>query len=126
MSKTENFVAMGQRVCIVCGSTYDSGEILVHKRFREIKEDQRVTGFGLCEEHKKMYDQGYVALIEVDPSKSTIENERVQPSSAYRTGNVCHMKRDACFRVFGKGVDTPVMFVEVGVIDALRKLQEAA
>lgn len=126
MSKTENFVANGQRICIVCGATYDSGEILVHKRLREIKEDQRVTGFGLCKEHKELYDQGYVALVEVDPSKSTIENGRIAPSNAYRTGNVCHMKRDACFRVFGKDVDTPAMFVEVGVIDELRKLQEAA
>lgn len=125
MSKTENFVAMGQRVCLVCGATYDSGEILVHKRLREIKEDRRVTGFGLCKEHKDLYDQGYVALVEVDSSKSTIENGRIAPRNAYHTGNVCHMKRGDIFRVFGKDVDTPAMYVEVGVIDALLKMQEA-
>lgn len=62
------------------------------------------TGFGLCEEHSKKWNEGYVALIIIDEEKSHfrkrsqvdkdtgIESEKT--SDIIRTGEVFHMRKE--------------------------------
>lgn len=116
----KSHVGMGAMTCPVCGREH-SESVLLHKQLKEVFPDssnQKVhTGYELCPEDKEKHEQGYVALIEVDPSKSDI-NKGV----FYRTGDMAHMRRDAAKEVFvGQDVSMPIMHVEIGILEKLRE-----
>ena len=73
-----------------------------------------VTGYGLCKDHQKMYDDGFVALIEVENEP---DGDTLHQSEAYRTGKIAHIKKE----YLKVDQDTPVMFVQKGVLDELAK-----
>src|SRR5215831_20757965 len=106
MSKSH--VTIEKHACIVCGKLFDTGAILLDTRLRERFERETTTGLGMCPEHQKMKDDGYVALIECDPEKSKVKAgaATLHSDDAYRTGNVCFIRRTAWDHVF-TGVDAP-------------------
>lgn len=122
----KSYVSMAQHRCLVCACLYDTGEILMDTRLRNTFDRHTITGSGLCPEHQKMYDDGYVALVGVDESKSTIRKGKMMPDDAYRTGNIAHIRVSAWERLFscelpmknGKPLD--LVFVSDGVIDLLK------
>lgn len=120
----KSHVTMEQQVCIVCGQTFDTGAILIDQRLRKQFDHHTVTGWGLCPEHQKLYDDGYIALVEVDPNKSrTQAGTNMKPEDAYRTGTVAHLRKSRWESVFNAPVpNTPVVFVEPGVIKHLQEL----
>jgi len=89
-----------------------------------------MTGWALYHEHRKMTDDGFVALIECDSERSAVaaDTDRLKPEHAYRTGNVAHVRRELCTKLF----DVPLepfedyVFVEVGGIDRLELLMKQA
>lgn len=123
MKKDTNFVALGKHVCPVCGQLHDSGEVLIHKRLMNIKPEQAVTGQSLCPEHKRLFDEGYLALVGVDESKSGPKKDTLRPEDAYRTGWVMHIQRHVAKRLFNVELpeSLPMCFVAQGVIDMLEK-----
>lgn len=126
----KSHVSLEQHVCLVCGTTYDTGAILLDKRLRQSMERQTVTGWGLCPEHERMFKQGYVALVECDPQRSGVApaSGSMKPEQVYRTGRLAHLKREVFARVFNVPIaaEQPCVFVESGVIDQLQTMVEPA
>ncbi|MCE7949615.1 MAG: ATPase [Xanthomonadales bacterium PRO7] len=126
----KSHVSLEQNVCVICGTTFDTGSILLDKRLRASMERHTTTGWGLCPEHQKLSDDGFVALVECDPQRSgsTSNAARMRPEHAYRTGRLAHLKRDVCTKVFNVAIaaDQSCVFVEPGVIERLQKMVQPA
>lgn len=122
----KNYVKMATHVCPVCGVHHkDDTEILLDRRLKEIKGDP-VTGYGLCKEHKDLFEDGYIALVVADPKLSDMsDDDSLKIENAYRTGEVAHMKREA----FEANFETKVPETqEMAYIDpeVFKIIQEAA
>ena len=126
----KSFVSMEQQVCLVCGIPFDTGSVLIDKRLRARMERHTTTGWGLCAEHQRMSDDGYIALIECDPDRSGLSSgaATMKPEQAYRTGRLAHLKREFLAGLFNRSIDAslPCVFVDPGVIDQLQTLTEPA
>jgi hypothetical protein len=126
----KSHVSLEQHVCWVCGSTYDTGGILIDKRLRACLDRFTITGWGLCPAHQDLFEKGFIALVEFDPAQSgdPLPGDRVQPQKAYRTGTVMHVRRAVAAEVFNISLDPelPCVFVEIGAIEKLQALIEAA
>jgi hypothetical protein len=92
-SHSGEWCAVAQRVCEVCGNLYESGEVLLQKRLtKKFKKNKNILGYGLCEEHTKLYDDDFVALVVVkNPSNSTVKT--ITQENAERTGKLLHIRR---------------------------------
>ena len=106
---------------------FDTGTILLDKRLRASMEHHTKTGWGLCPEHQKLADDGFVALVECDPQRSGSPGGRLKPEQAYRTGRLAHLKRHVFAKVFDVPIDAnqPCVFVEPGVIEQLEAMVSA-
>ena len=128
----KSHVSLEQHVCLVCGTAFDTGAILLDKRLRASMERHTATGWGLCPEHQKLSDDGFVALVECDPQRSGSQaSGRMKPEQAYRTGRLAHLKREA-FEKWRTGFSSAyaiILFVTVfGLasiyVKALNKVKE--
>lgn len=122
MSKSH--VSLEQRQCVVCGCTYNTGAVLLHKRLAKTLEEHTLTGQGLCPEHQKLFDEGYIALIEVDPELSRpMPNGNLTLETARRIGTIIHMRREVFKRTFTTPIrdDTPFVFVDPAVVTLLKE-----
>jgi len=102
-------VSLEQHACLVCGTAFDTGAILLDKRLRASMERHTATG---C----------FVALVECDPQRSGSQaGGRMKPEQTYRTGRLVHLRRTAFAQVFNVPVEDEqaCVFVEPGVIDQL-------
>ena len=122
----KSHVSLEQHVCLVCGTRFDTGAVLLDRRLRASMERHTATGWGLCPEHQKLSDDGFVALVECDPQRSgsPAGGGRVKPEQAYRTGRLAHLKREAFAQVFNVPIaaDQPCVYVEPGVIEQLQTM----
>ncbi|CAK7032735.1 ATPase [Saezia sanguinis] len=122
----KSHVSLEQNVCTVCGKPFETGNILLDKRLRKSMGRFTVTGWGLCPEHQKLFDEGYVALVECDPERSGVsaETTAVKPEQAFRTGRLAHLKRHVFDEVFNTSVDEkqPCVFIAPGVIERLQSM----
>lgn len=120
----KSHVSMEQHVCLVCGVTFDTGAILLDKRLRASMEHRTTTGWGLCAEHQKLADDGFVALVECDPQRSGSPGSSLKPEQAYRTGRLAHLKRHVFAAVFNVPIEAnqPCVFVEPGVFEQLEAM----
>jgi len=114
----KSHVGMEQKVCSVCAQIYDTGAILLDKHLRNTLKRQNLNGWGLCPEHQKLYDDEFVALVEIsnDPGGQTATQE-----NANRTGKIAHIKRKVIETLTSQKLNTPLIFVEIGLIDKLAK-----
>jgi len=109
-----SYVAMAKNVCEVCGKLFDSGEILLDRRLRDIPEDKAITGFGLCDEHQKLHAEGFIALVEADTEKSTpLPNGNLNHQGAHRTGRLMHMKRHVADDLFNTELPSELAMVYI-------------
>jgi len=125
----KSHVSLEQHVCLVCGTAFETGAILLDKRLRASMERHTATGWGLCPEHQKLLDDGFVALVECDPQRSgSPTNGRMNPKQAYRTGRLAHLRREVFAQMFNVPIadDQACVFVEPGVIEQLQTMMEAA
>ena len=122
----KSHVFLEQHVCLVCGARFDTGAILLDKRLRASMERHTATGWGLCPEHQKLSDDGFVALVECDPqrSRAAAGAARMKPDQAHRTGRLAHLKREVFADVFNVPIEDkqPYVFVEPGVIEQLQAM----
>lgn len=122
----KSHVSLEQHVCLVCGVRFDTGAILLDRRLHASMEHHTATGWGLCAEHQKLFDDGFVALIECDPQRSgsPAGGASVKPEQAYRTGRLAHLKREVFACVFNMPIaaNQPCVFVEPCVIERLRSM----
>ena len=120
----KSHVSVEQHLCLVCVVTFDTGNILLDRRLRASMKRHMTTGWGLCPEHQKLSDDGFVALVECDlqgnglPAADTI----LKPEQAYRTGRLAHLRREMFAQVFNVPIaaDQPCVFVGPGVIEKLQ------
>lgn len=131
----KSYVTLIQNLCSVCGEVFDTGELALDRRLRPKFDMHTVMGWGLCPEHEKLYKDGFIALVAIDPEKSRAEpNGSYKPENAYRTGQLAHVKGEAWDKIFntplpigkGSGMMLPAVFVEPGVIEMLQAAQEGA
>ena len=124
----KSYVSVEVKVCEVCGSEWETNSILLDKRLKESMEDKTITGYGLCPEHQKLHDEGYIALIAIDESRSSNkpENNIIRGMDGiYRTGGIAHIKREAAKRVFDCEIPSgPFMYCDDEVINMLEKMQQ--
>jgi len=52
----KSYVSLEQRLCLVCGTPFDTGNLLLDRRLRASMERHTVTSWGLCAEHQKLAD----------------------------------------------------------------------
>jgi len=122
----KSHVSLERHVCLVCGVAYDTGNLLLDKRLRASLERHTTTGWGLCTEHQKLSDDGFVALVECDQQRSgsPAGGGRLKPEQAHRTGRLAHLKREVFAKVFNVPIadKQPCVFVEPGVIEQLQSM----
>lgn len=128
----KSYVSLEQQVCVVCGKPFETGALLMDRRLKDSLERHTVTGWGLCPEHEKLRQEGFVALVECDPEKSNAPEGggMLNPEQVYRTGVVAYMKRDAFLEVFklpteSQAESTPAVFVEPKVMTWLKSRMPA-
>lgn len=114
----KSFVSLSARVCVVCGATYEDGDLLLDKRLSNTLERTTVVGYGMCDEHEKLKNDGYVAIIETVDSSS--KSETLRPSEANRTGRIIHLRGSVWPEIFSSPVpDKGVCFMEEHVFKGL-------
>jgi len=122
----KSYVSLEQHVCLVCGTAFDTGSVLLDRRLRASMNNHTTTDWGLCAEHRKLFDDGFVALVECDPQRSgsPSSNDRLKPEQAYRTGRLAHLRREVFSRVFNVPIadKQSCVFVEPGVIEQLQSM----
>ena len=106
----KSHVSMEQHQCFICGTIYDTGNILLDKRLNDSLERYTVTGHGLCPEHQQLADDGYIALIVVQPDGKT------------RTGGLIHIRREAAERMFNQEMPKDIAYIDQEIFDQLQQL----
>ena len=128
----KSHVSMERCVCFICTAEYDTGAILLHRRLRPCLERYTVTGWGLCPEHQRLFDDGFIALVECHLPRGGASEapaaEMMDPSHAERTGRVAHMKREVFLQLFNVEIAQtfPCVFVEPTVMEYLEALNRAS
>lgn len=116
-----SYVAMETLQCPICGDIHShNAGILIHKRLRNIPKDQTLTGHGLCEEHDKLFKEGYIAMIVV----SNPSGEKLTLKEAVRTGDLIHIKKELASRMFENFPENlPFVFIEKELFELLQKME---
>lgn len=125
----KTFISLEQRICVVCGPTFDTGALLLDTRLRASLEQHTTTGWGLCSKHQKLFDDGFVALVECDTERSSASaGDVLEPGQAHRTGQVAHVRRALFHDLFAVSIktDVPFVFVELGIIATIEKMVKPA
>lgn len=117
---TKSHVSMETAVCPVCGIEHETGAILFDLRLLPSMEGRTATRWAMCPEHKKLFDDGFVAMVEAAaPSASTTA---LKQEDARRTGRLMHMKVAVFERLFGAPPRGGMVFIEPGVIERVQEM----
>ena len=121
-NNTSNIASLGQLVCPVCLKRTDDC-VLIDRRLKEMPHTTDI-GWGMCEEHAKLRDEGYIALVECS-NIPVATNEGLSVGDAVRTGAFAHLKKE----VWGKIIDVScgagdIVFVDEKVIPALQRMMK--
>lgn len=121
---TKSYVSMEQKVCIVCGTLYDTDALLLDKRLKDSMEQHTVTGYGVCPKHQKLADEGYVALVGALPPTS---GDSVKPDDINRTGELVHIRKELFNKLFTITLDpskVPMVVVDSELISKLKLMTQ--
>ena len=122
VNQNKSHVALEQKVCPVCGITHSHDcAVLLDMNLRATLPNGVVTGYGLCEKHAKLNQEGFIGLIEVQNDQE--QGDTLTLQNADRTGQVAYLKREVfchMFNVPAEYAEHPFIFVQVGVIDLLK------
>ena len=131
----KSHVSMERKICVVCAKEYDTNSILLDKRLKPSLERNTITGFGICPADQERADQGFIALVEVDPERSfagsgSVEvksaDQVMKPQDAYRTGRIIHIKKSTFEKVFNTPSDQEVCFIDIDAFSRLKADYEQA
>lgn len=117
----KEFVTMEYKMCPVTGEEHNVG-LIMDRKLRKKFGRKTVTGYAFCPEVQEEIDKGFVALVEVDPAKSTIRDGRdtLTMEDAYRTGNLCYIKKEIALKIFGDSI-SDMNFIEADVFNQITK-----
>lgn len=130
----KSHVSLEQKKCIVCGKDYDTNTILLDRRMKASMNKYTLTGWGMCPEHQQKYDEGYIALVAVDPKKSKIPSSGpiAKQEDVYRTGTIAHIKEHVFVQIMNapsrdkESRMYPMMFCEPDVVEKLQAMSETS
>ena len=115
---TKSYVSIEQNVCPVCAKTFDTNALLLNRRLHENMERYTVTGWSLCPEHQKLHDDGYVALVAIDPDHSALP---YKPDTVYRLGGIAHIRRSVWQDIFDcPPPEGPMVFCDESLVEKLK------
>ena len=117
----KSHVAVEQKCCPVCGKIHDVG-VLIHRRLAKVLLDKVVSGYGLCPEHQKLWEDGYVALVACNPPK---DGSNPNISTADRTGLIIHVRKSVTAQIFNMPIDGPMAFIDPEAAELIRQRVEA-
>ena len=118
----KSYVTMETTLCPICGKEAETGNLLLDRNLRERFEMKTPTHWDLCPEHKKLHEDGFIALVEV--LDNTKGGGTLNAGKVHRTGLICHLRRSVAETLFGEDfpVSVPLVFVEVGFVQAINDL----
>lgn len=127
MNNTGNHVAIGFHICPICLEEHShNAPILLNKRLKDIKEEERYCGLSLCETHEKQQEDGYVFLLGVVPDvpKSTTNFGIMD---APRSGVIISMKKEVAAEILDDAefVDN-IAFISQEAVDYIMSMQKAS
>jgi hypothetical protein len=104
---TKSHVAMGYATCPIC-LTDHTQTVLLDRRMKDTFEHKAYRyGFELCQEHQRLYDEGYIALVGVDTDQK-------------RTGEICHIRKTVFEQMFKPMKEAPMFFCDQEVIEQIK------
>ena len=118
----KSHVSMEMAMCPVCCNKHSTG-ILFHKRLKPVLERETVTHWDLCPNCKKLKDDGYIALVGIDPDRS---ESPYTPKSVWRTGEVAHLRSHVFYSMFGDEDIKVLAFCPASVIEQLKQASAEA
>ncbi len=101
----KSYVSMEQKLCPVCGETHGTNAILLDRRLRPSMERDTVTGYALCLKCQKLKDDGFIALI-------VCKNQPTKLEEADRTGEIIHLKKSVCDKMFNIPMTKELAFID--------------
>lgn len=108
----KSYVTMEQHRCFVCGKDFDTGAILMDQKLRPRFERNTVTGNGLCPEHAKQIEDGYIILI------GTTDERGIN-----RTGDIIAVRESVFKNIFNVPVpEKKICFIEPGVVTLIKEM----
>ena len=109
----KSFVTMEQHQCLVCGTVFDTGALLLDRRLLNTFDSKTITGNSLCSECQSKVDEGFTILIVVRDGESG--------DNPYRTGEMLYWKS-----ADPNKPDTPIMYIEESAANELKVQHEKA
>ena len=123
----KSYVAQEHHVCFICGELFPTGAILLDRRLKKRLDPNQATGYGLCPEHEKLHKDGYVAFVEIDPSRTT-NGEPFTIDNTARTGTIIHIKRGVARQIFNPDMkldlDREMVYCDADLVKRLTALEE--
>jgi hypothetical protein len=100
---TETPIPVGSPViCPVCGKNLGNQKIQLRKHLQL----EKATDWKLCEKDQKLFDEGFVAMIEVfNPKQTVISDGKLLEQDAARTGRIYHLRRALAQDFFQAPID---------------------
>lgn len=127
ISLSQQSQALGPAVCVICGKS-KGGSVTKDKHIREIFEMKKPGEWDMCKEHKKLFQEGFIALIEaVEPAHTLLDAIPVQVE-ARRTGKIVHVRYELAEQLFRTAIDRtlPMVFCAEGVTQRFESMMRNA
>ena len=113
----KSHVSLEQKICKVTGMPYDTDSLLLDRRLKNSLERHTITGWGISPEVQKHLDNGFVALVEIDPEKSDkLPDGNIAPSGAYRLGRIIYMRKEVAEQMINVPIKE-LCFVDTETMD---------
>lgn len=127
-------VALAKQLCPICCSEHEvllMNNKLTKKAANAVKEaNDKVIGFleEPCNECQKFLKNGYIAMVGIDPEKSTLNEDEntVRLTGMYRTGQLGWIKREVAKEMFFIEDKTFLVALSEEAFDMLHEKAEVA
>ena len=99
------------KLCAICGKVEGDGAdkidpTLCAQMFELKKPNEH---WGLCAEHQKLYEENYVAIVEIAEPDSSVPGNDL--SVVHRTGKIIHVKRELLKHLYDTSIDLTIPMV---------------
>jgi hypothetical protein len=118
----KSYVGLGYFIDPITGEKHDE-QVLMDTTLEDSLEPNQCIGYKLTQKSKDLLGGGKVALVEIDESKSEVnEQGNMTPETAYRTGVVAWVIREVVDDMLdGHLGGQDMVYVDMGIIQALAK-----
>jgi hypothetical protein len=108
---TKSHVSLETNICPVCGTEFETNGILLDTRLRDSLEYKTRTGYDLCPEHQRMFEEGYIHLVVAESDDRSSNLLKIE--DAHYTGEIISVKRDVLSQLVNTDIDAKFPFVYI-------------